>query len=36
MGLVVYLPTNLPYKLTIHVRKYATPMDTMGMGRTNL
>ena len=35
MGLVD-LPTNLPYKLTIHVRKYATPMDTMGMSPTNL
>ena len=27
---MVYLPFNLPYKSTIHVGKYASPMDPMG------
>ena len=30
MGLV-YLPTLIPYKSTIHVGKYPNPMDPMGM-----
>ena len=29
-GTVLYLPTNLPYKSTIHVAKHTIPMDPMG------
>ena len=31
MGRRVYLPTNLPQKSTIHVGKYTSPMDALGI-----